>query len=61
MSSLTLIAIIPRKSIKQTSTSIQMSSKLFKHLLIENSQEVQLVIGKKQLEINIQIKEMEST
>ncbi len=60
MSSLTMVAIIPKKSIKQTSHTIQMSSKLYKHLLIENSQEVQLVIGKKQLEITIQIKEMES-
>jgi glutathione synthase/RimK-type ligase-like ATP-grasp enzyme len=61
MSSLTMVAIIPRKTKKQTENSIQMSSQLYKHLQINNTQEVQLMIGKKQVEITIQIKEMEST
>jgi hypothetical protein len=61
MSSLTMVAIIPRKSKKQTSPTIQMSSQLYKHLQIDNTQEeVQLMIGKMQLEITIQIKEMDS-
>ncbi|WP_342430164.1 YheC/YheD family protein [Neobacillus sp. FSL H8-0543] len=60
MSALTPVAIIPRKSNYRTDNLIQMSSQLNNQLLIENSQEVQLVIGKKPIEVNIQIKEMES-